>query len=333
MASALAQPPVDRPVMITGASGFIGRRLRAALLQQGVDVISLRRPASPETKEGRSVSADYADQERLNEIIEAERPALIFHVAGATKGVTYADFQRANVMPTENLLQACKTADHSPQRFVFVSSLAAYGPTSLEAPLEESAPRQPMEHYGRSKAEAEEAVEAAGLPFTIVRPGGVYGPGDVDYFEVFKMAAKGWNTFFGNRHRLFSAVYVDDLIDAILTAAQHEHTVNKGYFISAGEPLSWQQFQGAVVEASGRSARELDLPEFLVSWAAWGGELVTKIDGRPRLFNRQKAAMGAQPAWTCRATAAERDFGFAPKVDLKTGIDRAFEWYRAEGWI
>lgn len=320
-------------VLITGASGFIGRRLRDALLGRGADVVAIRRPSSPEPAAGRSVTADYADTARLDEIMGQERPSHVFHVAGATKGVTYEDFARANVMPTENLLGACARAGHTPHRFVLVSSLAAFGPAPKDAPLEESAPRAPIEHYGKSKAEAEEKVEAGGVPYTILRPGGVYGPGDVDYFEVFKMAAKGWNTFFGNRDRLFSAVYVDDLIDAILTAARHPDTVNKGYFIADEPPLTWDAFQAAVVEASGRRAKELDLPEFLVSWAAWGGELATKVDGKPRLFNRQKATMGRQDAWTCSSAAARRDFGFTPKVDLPTAVARAFEWYRREGWI
>lgn len=329
----MAEDTLEGTALITGASGFIGRRLRDALLARQLDVVAIRRPSSPEPDVGRSVTADYADQARLDEIVAAERPGHVFHVAGATKGVTYEDFARANVMPTQNLLAACANAGHTPKRFVLVSSLAAYGPAEQDAPLEEGALRAPIEHYGRSKAAAEEAVEASGVPYTILSPGGVYGPGDVDYFEIFKSAAKGWNVFFGNRERLFSAIYVDDLIDAILSAAEHPAARNRAYFVADEPPLSWQAFQAAVVEASGRPVKELDLPELLVSWAAWGGELVTKLDGKPRLFNRQKAAMGRQAAWTCSAAAARRDFGFAPKVDLQTGVARAFAWYRSEGWL
>jgi len=328
-----SQDTLEGTALITGASGFIGRRLRDALLARGLDVVAIRRPSSPETDAGRSVVADYADTARLDEVMATERPSYVFHVAGATKGVTYEDFRRANVMPTENLLGACARSGHTPRRFVFVSSLAAYGPAPKDAPLTEDAPRRPIEHYGKSKAEAEQKVEASGVPYTIVRPGGVYGPGDVDYFEVFKMAAKGWNTFFGNRHRLFTAVYVDDLVQAILTAAEHPAAVDRGYFIGEDPPITWEHFQAVVVEASGRRAKELDLPELFVSWAAWGGELMTKLDGKPRLFNRQKATMGKQDAWTCSSAAARRDFGFEPKVDLQTGVARAFEWYRREGWI
>src|SRR4051812_4850930 len=93
-------------VLITGASGFIGGRLRDALLAAGADVVALRRAGSPAPRGGRSAVVDYADTGALRRLIEKERPALVLHVAGATKGVTYDDFQRANVMPTRNLVEA-----------------------------------------------------------------------------------------------------------------------------------------------------------------------------------------------------------------------------------
>src|SRR5262249_21448862 len=141
-----------------------------------------------EAKRGRSAVADYDDRDALRRLVEKEKPSIVLHVAGATKGVTYADFQRANVMPTQNLLDALRDAHPGVGRFVHVSSLASYGPSSKSAPHREDSARNPVEFYGQSKLEAEQVVESMGdaLPWTIIRPGGVYGPGDVDYFELFK---------------------------------------------------------------------------------------------------------------------------------------------------
>ncbi len=319
--------------MITGASGFIGRRLRARLESSGIEVIALRRAASPSPSAGRSAVVDYADVQGLTELMRQEQPERIFHVAGATKGVSYEDFQRANVMPTQNLLRALKAAEHTPSRFVLVSSLAAYGPSSPERPHAESDPRAPVEHYGKSKAEAEEVVETSGVPYTIIRPGGVYGPGDVDYFELFKSVERGFNVFFGNRDRQFSAVYVDDLIDAILAASQSPNSRDQGYFICDGTPVSWGQFQEVIVKVSERKVRELNLPEFLVGLAAIGGEMMTKIDKKPRLFNRQKAMMGRQSAWTCTSQKAQSQFDYRPQIPLERGVQLALQWYRQEGWV
>src|SRR5690606_20226968 len=104
-------------------------------------------------------------------------------------------------------------------------------------------------------------------------------------------------------------------------------------FICDGQPVSWEAFQQAIVDASGKRVRTLDLPELLVGVAALGGELVTKLDGKPRLFNRQKAKMGAQQAWTCRHDAARNDFGYGPEVPLQEGVRRTFAWYREHGWL
>jgi nucleoside-diphosphate-sugar epimerase len=324
-------------VLITGASGFIGGRLRDALLDAGADVVALRRAESKEPKRGRSAAVDYADAGALRALVEKERPAFVFHVAGATKGVTYADFQQANVMPTKNLLQALRDAHAhiGVRRFVHVSSLACYGPSTRAAPHTEDSPRRPIEFYGQSKLEAEQLLEAAGsaIPWTIIRPGGVYGPGDVDYLELFKSVERGMNVFFGNRDRLFSAVYVDDLVRAILAAAEAEQTRGKGYFVCDGTPITWGDFQEHIVRASGRRVRTLNLPEFFVDVAAVGGELLTRIDGKPRLFNRQKALMGAQEAWTCRHDALRADAGYTPEVQAPEGVERALAWYRGERWI
>lgn len=327
---------IEGKALVTGASGFIGGNLRDALLDAGAEVITIRRKSSPAPKDAsRSLVVEYDDVDGLAHLVMVEKPDWVFHVAGATKGVTYEDFQRANVMPTKSLLAALMREHPGVKRFVLVSSLTAYGPSSPDRPLEESDPRRPIEHYGRSKLEAEQVVEAIGdaLPWTIVRPSGVYGPGDVDYFNLFREVAAGRNVFFGNERRWFSAIYVDDCVRAIVDAAMDEHTIGKGYFLCDGRPITWGQFQQAIVDASGRKVRTLRLPEALVGVAATFGELATKVDKKPRLFNKQKAKMGAQEAWTCTHRAAREDFGYHPEVQLAEGVERTLAWYREKRWI
>lgn len=333
--ASMGRRSIEGTVLITGASGFIGGRLRDALLDAGADVVALRRPGSPEAKRGRSAVVEYHDAGGLKRLVEKEKPAFVYHVAGATKGVTYEDFQRANVMPTRNLIDALREAHPAVRRFVHISSLAAYGPSKIGAPLREDSPRRPIEFYGRSKLEAEQAVEAAGdaVPWTIIRPGGVYGPGDVDYLELFKSVERRVNVFFGNRDRWFSGVYVDDVVRAVLDAAESDNTRGKGYFVCDGKPTTWGAFQEEIVRASGRRVLTLSLPELLVDIAAAGGELATRLDGKPRLFNKQKALMGAQEAWTCTHEALRADTGYAPEVDVPEGVRRTLAWYREKKWV
>ncbi len=330
----MAVPELEGKVLITGSSGFIGGRLLDAVLASGGDVLTIRRAGSPQAERARSVTADYASIAELEALMAAEKPDYVLHVAGVTKGRSYEDFWRGNVMPTRNLLSALHRADPELKRFVLVSSLAAYGPSSPSQPLRESDPRNPIEHYGKSKLEAEQSVEqeAGEIPWTIVRPAGVYGPGDVDYFNLFKSAVRGWNAFFGNRQREMSLIYVDDCVRGILEAAHHPRSVGKGYFLAAGKPVTWEELQTQILRTVGGEVRTVDLPESMVFAAAIGGEIASLFDKKPRLLNRQKAKMGAQEAWTCTAEAAQADFGFEGEVDLVEGVQRTHEWYQANGW-
>jgi nucleoside-diphosphate-sugar epimerase len=322
-------------VLLTGASGFIGGRLRDALLDANVDVVAIRRPGSPAAKKGRSVEAAYNDMGTLTAIVKNEKPDYVLHVAGATKGVTYDDFRQANVMPTQNLLDALKKEHPDVKRFVHVSSLASYGPSMSSKPHTESAERRPIEFYGQSKLEAERVVEGMGttLPWTIIRPSGVYGPGDADYLNLFREVERGRNVYFGNRKRKFSNVYVDDLVDAILMVTTNENAIGRGFFVCDNVPVTWETFQEAMARLSGKRVRTMDLPEFFVGLAALGGELATMIDKQPRLFNRQKAKMGAAEAWSCKSDLLRQKLGWTSRVSMDDGIQRTFDWYRKEKWI
>lgn len=320
-----------KTAVITGASGFIGRRLRDRLLAEGWDVVAIRRPVSKAPQEGRSVVLEYGDRPGLALLFEKERPALVLHVAGATKGVRRDDFWDGNVKPTAQLCGALQDAQHQPERFLLVSSLAAYGPSG-ERPLIESDPQNPIELYGESKREAERVVQDSGLRFTIVRPSGVYGPGDVDFLELFRWANRQLNVFPANRQQQVSVVYVDDLVDATLGAALHPNTVGRGYFICDGEPVSFEHFQRQIARMLEKKAWELDVPGPVVDLAAFSGELLSKLDGKPRLFNRQKRKLG-KANFVCTHQAAKRDFGYTPKVPLTEGLTRTRDWYRQEGWL
>jgi len=323
-----------KKALVTGASGFIGGRLRDALLAAGADVVAIRRPGSPPSKRGRSVEARYEDVPGLTRLLADEQPDLVFHVAGATKGVTPKDFRDANVMPTENLLAAARAAHPGMARFVLMSSLTSWGPSAKDRPHEETHNARPIELYGQSKLESElVTTRQSEIPWTILRPGGVYGPGDVDYFNLFKEAASGRNVFFGNRQRWWSAIHVNDLVEASLRASVHPAAARQAYFACDGVPLTWERFQELIKAAAGRRVFDLDLPEFLVDLAAFGGELVTAIDKKPRLFNRQKATMGKQQAWTCSSAKLRRDLGWSSRVPVEDGVPSTFDWYRRERWL
>ena len=325
--------PIHGKVVVTGASGFVGSNLRDALLAGGAEVISLVRAVSPTSQRGRSAAVDYADYASVARVIRQEQPDYVFHVAAATKGVTYEDFQKANVVPTRNLLEALAQEHPRVKRFVFVSSLTAYGPSNDGPPLRERDTPRPVEHYGRSKLEAERVIEGYAVPWTIIRPPTVYGPAEVDVFNLFKSAKSGVNLFFGNEDKRMSAIYIDDLLQALVEAAQSERTIGKGYFVEDGVAYTWREFQKHVIDAVGRRAFRVNLPSALVQAAAVAGEFMTSLDHKPRLLNRQKALMDAQTAWLCSSEAARADFGFQARIGAAEGTRRAYKWYVDNGWL
>lgn len=329
------QRPVTGKVVVTGASGFIGSQLRDALLAAGCDVVCLVRPSSPKPTRGRAAAVDYADTDGLRRVFAAERPDYVFHVAGATKGVSYDDYYNGNVLPTQNLLAALRDAHPGVKRFVHVSSLAAYGPSNDGPPKRETDPRAPVEFYGRSKLEAERVVESYGdsLAWTIIRPSAVYGPAEVDIFTLFRAAKLGVNLFYGNRDKRVSAVFVGDLLEAMVCAAQAETTRGRGYFICDGVPYTWGDIQGHIVAAVGRRALSVNLPGFLVPAAGAAGELLTAFDKKPRVLNRQKAILDAQGAWLCTHQAAREDFGYVPRMPMAEGMRITYRWYVENGWL
>lgn len=330
----LSQPIQGRAV-VTGASGFIGGRLRDALLAHGVDVVSLVRSVSPSAKKGRSAAVDYRDVDSLRALFKRERPDYVFHVAGATKGVSYDDFHQGNVMPTENLAQALLDVHPDVKRFVHVSSGSSYGPSNDGPPKREADERAPIEHYGKSKLASEVAVEKLGnrLPWTIVRPAVVYGPGEADMFNLFKAAASRINLFYGNRDKKASCIYVDDLLEGMVTAAGHEQTTGRGYFLCDDVPYTWGEIQAHIGRAVGKRAFDLHLPSAVVGLSGRFGEALTSIDKKPRILNRQKALLDAQAAWLFSNAAAKQDFGFQARVPMDEGTRRTYRWYVDNRWL
>lgn len=325
---------LDGKMLITGASGFVGSHLRERLLSMGNDVLAIRRPGSPPAKQGRSVEARYEDLATLTRIMREERPDYIFHVAGATKGRIYRDFSDGNVLPTQQLLRALEEAEHQPKRFIHISSLTAWGPALNGRPICEDDPARPIEFYGRAKLEAERVVESyRDIPSAIIRPAGVFGPRDVDYFKLFESAHRGIDLYFGNARRYQSVVYIDDLIDSILAVAGIERAIGRAYFIANPAPVTWGEFQSLIVKNTPRRVLKLNLPEQIVDVAGVLGELATRVDGKPRLFNRQKALMAAQEAWICSVDRAKTELGFEPRVPLEEAVALTAEWYRRERWI
>lgn len=283
-----------------------------------------------------TVTIDFADPGSIARSGALDDADVVFHVAGVTKARTPAAFHAGNVVPTRALLDAIAERGARPRRFVLVSSQAAAGPaTAPDRPVTEDDPPHPFEAYGASKLAAEAVVRehAGGVPWTIVRPAAVYGPGDVDFRAVFRQAVRGVGVYPGPRDAMLSIVYVDDLVDALVRAGTTPGAALRTYFAST-EDTTWRDVYRAAATAAHRAlAVEVDLPAWLLTTAGHLGSAVSAVTGKTLLVNAHKIALGRPRWWLCDGTRAREELGLTPRVHLLDGARRTYDWYLAKGWL
>ena len=325
--------------VVTGSTGFIGKHLVDALLARGVEVRALVRP---ETSRGSldlrigHWEADLLDDRSVRESPVWDGATQVFHLAGVTKGRTLDEFRAGNVIPTANVLSALAGRGGRVPRVVLVSSQAAAGPAgSADAPVRESDRPLPVEAYGRSKLQAEQAVlrYRTTLPITIVRPSSVYGPGDRDFLNVFRQERRRVALRVVPRDHALSLVYVDDLVRALLLASEHSAAVGRTYFIADERPVAWGELYDAIDTVLGHRPIAVPLPSPVLRVAARGGDLVSAVTGRPMIVNRNKAMLARQRWWVCDSGHARNDLGWRAEVPLLDGLRMTYNWYVDARWL
>jgi nucleoside-diphosphate-sugar epimerase len=325
--------------VVTGSTGFIGSHLVDALLARGATVRALVRPETlPARRDSRigHWEADLLDDRSVRQSRVWEDATHVFHLAGVTKGRTLAHFRGGNVFPTANVLAAIAARGGRPPRVVLVSSQAAAGPASNpDIPVRESDRPVPVEAYGRSKLQAEQAVSRYRdtLPVSIVRPAAVYGPRDRDFLAAFRQASRRVALHAVPRDHEFSIVHVDDVVRALILAGEHPAAVGQTYFVADETPVTWKTLYEQIAEAARAHPVQVQLPLAAVMVAARAGDLVSSITGRPMLLNRNKAALARPRWWLCDASRARRELGWASQVPLRDGVRATYLWYVEAGWL
>ncbi|MDA8091856.1 MAG: NAD-dependent epimerase/dehydratase family protein [Nitrospiraceae bacterium] len=327
--------------LVTGATGFIGSHLVPKLLKDGYKVRCLTRKASSlEKVSGLPVELYTGDLSDPGSLVEAVRGVdYIFHLAGLTKTNEDREFYDVNARGTRNLVETAARENPGLKKFIYLSSLAAAGPVLEDlTPLTEEVLPHPVSHYGKSKLLGEKAVsEAAGkFPVIIMRPTAVYGPGDRDFYLLFKMIKKGIFLYWGMSH--YSLIYVEDLVRAIAAAAtagmECGKEKSKIYFLSDGNIYSNLEIAAAIAQAMPWAKREkpvrIPVPRFLLPVAA----AFSGIGGRDSgIINRDKLREMRFKNWCCSAERARSEIGFEPLITLKEGVKWTADWYRSHQWI
>ncbi len=317
--------------LITGATGFIGSHLAGALIRKGFDVTCfVRNTSNLKYLEGLNVNlvrGDCTDKASLLNVVKGVD--YVFHLAGLTKAHSDRDFFNANVKGTENIVNAVAEANPHIKRFVYLSSLAAVGPSCDSNSLREDCKQMPVSVYGETKLEGEKFVLKfkGQFPITIIRPPVVYGPRDKDVFIFFKLIKSRIIPYWGKS--LYSFIYVEDLINGIILSAMSEYAKGEIFFMSDGNVYSTDDIIEAVSIAMQKRPIKINIPKFVMPLL---GHVAKRIKGIS-IINADKIREMKYSCWTCDTTKAVEMLEFKPKVKIKEGAKWTADWYRIHRWL
>jgi nucleoside-diphosphate-sugar epimerase len=343
-------------ILITGASGFIGSFIVEEALRRGFETWAAVR---------RSSSRKYLQDDRIHfieldlssqEVLEAQLKGMAFdyvvHAAGATKCLHKQDFFRINTEGTKNLVNALVSLQMPLKRFVFISSLSIMGAIREQQPYEEireTDEAKPNTAYGKSKLAAEQYLSTLNsqlipeqssptrslstFPYIVLRPTGVYGPRERDYFTQIQSIKNHTDFAVGFQRQDITFVYVTDVVEAVFLALEKGET-GRAYFLSDGEVYQSSEFSDLVHEALGRPWWiRIKAPIWLLRIITWCGDWWGRLTGKMSVLNNDKFNILRQRNWRCDITPARKELGFEPKVKLAEGVRRSIEWYQENKWL
>ena len=323
-------------IALTGATGFLGSHIADLLLAGGYRVRASVRPTSSlrwlEGKDIETVILDLgtgADADRLLDGAQG-----VIHCAGVTSESRPGDYQHGNVGITRNLLDAAGRRWSEPPAgdapaFIYISSMAAHGPASLDRPATEADASAPITAYGRSKREAEKLVTTAGGLFrrAILRPPALYGPRDKDFLPLLRMARSGWTVRLGNRMSGLSLVDGRDAAAAAVALLECQ-TAEGVFFVDDGTGgYDFPGLASALGEAAGRRVRILPVP-------LWPLGLVSRfLGGRLTILTADRLRDLSASGWACDGRRLQEVTGFRPRWRAGPGLAETMTFHRELGWL
>ena len=277
---------MHKVVAITGATGFIGKRLVNTLTEAGWRVKAITRKKKADTPAVTWLHGDLANQSILNELVSGV--SAVIHCAGAVRGASFEAFAYTNISGTEHLLQAI-TQQQKPPRVLVISSLAAR--------------ESQLSWYAQSKYLAEQSVinHRPALDWTIFRPTAVYGPGDKELRPLFQITRKGFLPVIGKLHNRFGLIHVDDLIAAMHVWLARTVPCPGIFEIDDGTPggYSFQSLADLLQEIWNRPVRCIAVPCFLIQNIAVINLQLAKILGYSPMLTPEKVKELHHPDWVC----------------------------------
>jgi nucleoside-diphosphate-sugar epimerase len=323
-------------VLMSGATGFVGSHTAEALREHGFPVRALVRKSSASEPLRRLgvelVEGSLHDADALRRAVRDVD--VVLHLAALTRARSRADYDHVNADGTAALVRAAVAAAPRPRRFVYLSSLAAAGPSANGRGVGPADTPNPLTAYGRSKLAGETIALAAAdeVEVVILRAPAVYGPRDRDLYRFFRLAARGILPVPAGPARPLQLIHVGDLAEALVRAVTADRAAGIVH-VAEATAYTWEEVARMVAEAVGADARVVRVPGALVTAAARASELVAAAFGRSTIFNGDKARELLAPGWLCETETARNLLGFEARIPLRDGLSTTAQWYREHGWL
>ncbi len=323
-------------ILVTGATGFTGSNVCRRLRASGEEVVAFVRE-SPRVEPLKAMGVecrfvDIKDAESVNQhFCGIDR---VYHIAAAyrTEHVDTKEFFQVNVEATRNLLNAAKNA--GVQRFVHSSTVGVQGEIK-DPPADENYRFEPGDHYQESKKEGELLAlryHAEGLPVSVVRPVGIYGPGDTRFLKLFRPISKKMFVMIGSGESLYHMTYIDDLVDGFILAGTRPEAVGEVFTIGGERYTTLRELVNTIADVLDKPHPFMRIPFYPVYTASVVCDRLCRPLGiSPPLYPRRVEFFSKSRAFSIEK--AKRLLGYAPKVDLREGLARTGAWYRQEGLI
>lgn len=338
----------EKKILITGASGFIGSFIVEEALSRDMQVwVAVRKSTNRKYLTDSRINfieLNLGDEKQMIEALGNLSFDYVVHAAGATKCKDPQDFYKVNTDGTVNLIRVletlCEKSGANALPFlVYLSSLSIFGAIREEEPHQDillTDTPQPNTHYGRSKLKAEQWIkDNCRLPYTILRPTGVYGPRETDYFLMAQSIKQHVDFAAGFKPQDITFVYVRDVVQAVFGTIEHRDTcTGKAYFLSDGEVYSSRTFSDLIQKELGvKFLMRLKAPIWLLRVITIVGDKWGKMTGKVSALNNDKYHILRQRNWRCDITPAKHDFNYNPQWQLPQGVKEAMQWYKDNGWL
>ena len=318
-------------VLITGATGFIGKNLIPALIRFQKIRILVRKTSNIELfKKNSKIEITYGELEKDEGIEQALNGVdTVVHCAARTIGKNFIEYYRTNTTGTANLIRAMNKKKI--KKILYLSSHAVCGPGCEKKSVKESDQPNPVSFYGMTKKLAEEIVMNSGINYTILRPVSVYGPYDMEILKYIKLLNRGICPVIGFGEKFINLIFITDLVELIITLIRANKFNNQIYFINDGNCYSYKELLNEITNILGVNNLKVYIPETMALFYGLLNDVFLRR--QKRLIWRDKVREMARKYWLCSNEKLRDDFNFIPKYMLKQGMKETIDWYRTHGFL